>query len=262
MTTPGGLPDVRTIGFGAPFRWLAGGLRDMARAPLAALGYGLLVALLSFGLSWAIYATNAAFWTLAMSSGFVLVAPMLAMGVYECGRLMEAGERPSLRRMLFVAGAVRQDVAYLGVALAILYMFWGQAALIVYGLSTSQAHRTWDDFFHFAIQTSEGHGMLIAGGVVGGMIAFLTYCLVVVSTPMLLDRRTSVFAAIATSFRAVNASFLPLLLWAAIIAILIAAAAATGFLALVVIFPWLGFASWRAYRTLVDEGPEPAASGV
>ena len=258
MTTPGGLPNVRAVGFGAPFRWLAGGLGDIGRAPLPALAYGLIVAVLSFGLCWAIYTTNAAFWALALSSGFVLVAPMLAMGIYECGRLIESGQRPSLRRMLLVTGAVRQDMAYLGAALTVIYALWGQAALIVYGLSTYEAHRTWDDFLAFAIGSSDGHNMLLAGALVGGVIAFLTYCLVVVSAPMLLDRRASVFAAVATSFRAVNASFLPLLLWAAIIAFLIAAAAATGFLALVVIFPWLGFASWRAYRMLVEEAPEAA----
>ncbi len=265
MATANGLPDVRVIGLGAPFRWLAGGLGDIGRAPVAALGYGLVTALLSFGLCWSIYVTNAAFWTLALSGGFVLVAPMLAMGMYECGRLLEAGQRPTLGRILVVAGAVRQDIAYLGAALAIIFMLWGQAAQIVYGLSTFQVHRTWKDFLDFAIASDEGHTMLLTGGLVGGVIAFLTYCLVVVSAPMLLDRRANVFAAVATSVRAVNANFAPLLLWAAIIAVLVGAAAATGFLALVVIFPWLGLASWRAYRDIVDEesawGAESTAIG-
>ena len=253
MATKSGLPDVRTVGFGAPFKWLAGGLADIGRAPVAALGYGLAAALTSFGLCWAIYVTNAAFWTVALSSGFVLVAPILAMGIYECGRLLEAGERPSLPRVVVVTGAMRQDVAYLGLALVLIYMMWGRAAQIVYGLSTFRLHRTWNEFIVFAVNSSEGHGMLISGALVGGAIAFLTYCLVVVSAPMLLDRRSNVFAAVATSFRSVNANFGPMVLWAIIIAVLVAAAAATGFLALVVIFPWLGFASWRAYRALVDE---------
>ena len=253
MTTASGLPGVRSVGFGAPFRWLGGGLADFARAPAPALGYGLICALASFGLCWAIYVTNAAFWTVALSAGFVLVAPMLAMGLYECGRLLEAGERPTLPRMLLVSGAVRQDVAYLGLALVLIYMLWGRAAQIVYGLSTFQLQSTWPGFIHFALSTPDGHSMLVTGTIIGGAIAFLTYCLVVVSAPMLLDRGANVFAAVATSFRAVNASFGPLLLWAAIIALLVGLSAATGFLALAVIFPWLGLASWRAYRDLVVE---------
>lgn len=252
MTTASRLPDVRIVRLGAPFRWLAGGLGDIGRAPVSSLSYGLAIGLMSFGLCWSIYATNAAFWTLALSCGFVLVAPMLAMGVYECGRLVEAGERPRLGRMVLLAGALRQDVACLGVVLMVIYGLWVQAAQIVYGVSTYQVHRTWADLLAFAVGSDEGHAMLITGGLVGGAIAFLTYCLVVVSAPMLLDRRTTVFAAVATSVRAVNANFPTLLLWAAIIALLVLAAAATGFLALTVIFPWLGFASWRAYRDLVD----------
>ncbi len=252
MTAASRLPNVRTVGLDAPFGWLAGGLGDIGRAPLAALAYGLVIALLSFGICWAIYINNAAYWTLVLSSGFVLVAPMLAMGIYECGRALEAGERPSLSRMFLVTGAIRQDVAYLGVALGVIYMFWGQAALIVYGLSTFQQHRLWGDFITFVVSSREGHQMLATGAIVGGAIAFPTYCLVVVSAPMLLDRRSNVFVAVATSFRSVNANFGPLLLWAAIIAVLIAASAATGFLALIVVFPWLGFASWRAYRAIVE----------
>lgn len=255
MSTASGLPQVRAVGFGAPFQWLAGGLGDIGRAPVPALVYGLISALGSLGLAWAIYVTNAAFWTIALSAGFVLVAPMLAMGLYECGRLLEAGERPTLPKILVVSGAVRQDVAYLGLALVLIYMLWGRAAQIVYGLSTFQLHSTWDAFIAFAIQSNEGHSMLITGTIIGGAIAFLTYCLVVVSAPMLLDRNTNVFFAVATSFRAMNASFGPLLLWAAIIALLVALSAATGFLAFIVVFPWLGFASWRAYRALVVEAP-------
>lgn len=253
MATASGLPGVRAVGFGAPFQWLAGGLSDLARAPASSLAYGLITALCSFGIVWAIYVTHAAVWAIILSCGFVLVAPMLAMGIYECGRMLEAGERPRLSRMLFVSGAVRQDIAYLGVALAIIYMLWGQAAQIVYGLSTYQLHRTWADLIAFVLRSTEGHNMLLTGGIIGGMIAFLTYCLVVVTAPMLLDRRSNFFGAVATSVMAVNSSFGPLILWAILIAVLVAIAAATGFLALVFIFPWLGLASWRAYRALVDD---------
>jgi uncharacterized membrane protein len=70
---------------------------------------------------------------------------------------------------------------------------------------------------------------------------------------MLLDQRTNLFAAIATSVTAVVENFWPMTLWAGIIGILTLISAATGFLGLVVVFPWLGLASWRAYREFVRE---------
>lgn len=248
------LPNVRSVGMDAPFRWLAEGWRDMMRALGPSLFYGAVLAAVSFVLAKALINSNAAFWALSLTCGFVFIAPMLAMGLYEAGRALEAGERPTLGQMLFVRGALRQDVAYLGLALLLIYLLWGRIAQIVYGLSTFRLHTTVESFVDFALHTGEGHSMLITGTIIGGVIAFFTYCLVVVSAPMLLDQRANVFAATFTSLRAASQNFAPLLLWAFIITVLLITSAATWFIALVVIFPWLGLASWRAYRDLVRDG--------
>lgn len=256
MESSGGLPDVATIDMMAPFRWLRDGWKDLWKAPGPCLAYGLIVALLSFGLCYLLVVSDAEFWVLVLTLGFVFVAPMLAMGLYEAGRVIEQGETPTLGQMLFVRSALRQDLAYLGLFLVLVYLFWGRVAQIIYGLSTYRLHRTMKDFVDFAIGTPDGHSMLMVGSVVGAAFAFFTYCPVVISAPMLLDKRANVFMAIVTSVRAVVENFWPMLLWAAILAILTLSTAATGFLALVVIFPWLGLASWRAYRELV---PDPEA---
>jgi uncharacterized membrane protein len=253
MDSPQALPAIRTIGLSAPFDWLAGGWRDLMTAPGPLLLYGLGIAAASFALCYGIYATNGAFWVMALTAGFVIIAPVLAMGPYEAGRRIGLGERPGLSQILFVRAAFRQDVAYLSLLLVLIYFLWGRIAQIVYGLSTYRMHRDMDGLIAFAVGTSEGQVMLMTGAVVGGVIAFATYALVVVAAPMLLNPNASVFAAVATSVRAVNANFFPLLLWAVIITALLLLSAATGFLALVVIFPWLGLASWRAYRSLAAD---------
>lgn len=248
-----GLPGIRAISPAAPFRWLAGGWRDFTRAPGPMLVYGLAAAAASFALCYGVYATNGAFWVLVLTAGFVFVAPILAMGPYEAGRRLEAGERPTLGQVLFVRSAFRQDVAYLSLLLVLIYFLWGRVAQIVYGLSTFRSHRGSDELIAFALGAAEGHSMLLTGTIIGGALAFVTYALVVVSAPMLLNPAASVFAAVATSVRAVNANFFPLVLWALIITVLLLLSAATGFLALMFVFPWLGLASWRAYRELTDD---------
>lgn len=258
MDTTLGLPAIRTIRLSAPFGWLADGWSDLMKAPGPLLLYGLAVAAASFALSYGVYASNGAFWVLVLTAGFVIIAPILAMGPYEAGRRLGLGERPTLGQILFVRAAFRQDVAYLSLLLVLLYFLWGRIAQVVYGLSTFHVHRDVASLVEFAIGSKEGHGMLLIGGLTGGALAFVTYALVVVSTPMLLNPNANVFAAVATSVRAVNANFFPLLLWAVIITGLLLIAAATGFLALVVIFPWLGLASWRAYQALAGEAPRAA----
>ncbi|MGD2132362.1 MAG: DUF2189 domain-containing protein [Maricaulaceae bacterium] len=262
MSASGGLPAVRKVALTAPFGWLAGAWGDLWRAPLPCLAYGLVLSVFAIALAAAFIASNAAFWVLAIFLGLVFVAPMLAMGLYEAGRMLELGERPTLGRMLLLKSAFRADLAYLGLALLLIFLLWGRIAQVVYGLSTYSLHRTVEDFVAFAVGSAEGRNMMLAGSLIGGVIAFITYCLVVVSAPMLLDRDTNVFAATATSVRAVTENFGPMLLWAVIIVALMLVTAATGFAALVIIFPWLGLASWRAYRALVDQNrPRPPGAG-
>jgi uncharacterized membrane protein len=156
--------------------------------------------------------------------------------------------------MLLVGAALRQDVAYLGLALLLIFLTWGGIAQIVYGLSTSQIHRNLPDLIAFATGTFEGRRMVLAGSVIGGAIAFFAYSLVVVTAPMLLDRRNDVFLAVVTSVRTVITNFWPMVVWAGILAAMTLSTAATGFLGLTLVFPWLGLASWRAYRELVPDG--------
>lgn len=253
MATTSRLPDINAVGLDAPFRWLAGGWRDLWAAWAPNLACGLLTAACCAGVGAALVLTNLAYWAFILTCGFVFVAPVLAMGPYETGRRLEAGERPTFASTFYVPQAYRQDVAYLGLALLIIFFIWGQVAQIVYGLSTFQIHRTAEALADFALNTADGRRMVVVGSLIGGAIAFLTYCLVVVSAPMLLDRGRSVFEATVTSVRAVNRNLLPMLVWAFVIAALTLGSAATGFAALVVVFPWLGLASWRAYRDLVAD---------
>jgi len=97
--------------------------------------------------------------------------------------------------------------------------------------------------------------MAMIGTIVGGAIAFIAYSLIVISAPMLLDRKTDVFIATITSVRAVTTNFLTMLIWAFLIATLTAIGIATAFFGLIFIFPIIGLASWHAYRELVPTSP-------
>lgn len=254
MTDANGLPAVNTINLAAPLTWLAGAWRDLWQAPVVFLAYGLAVAMLSAAIALGLALTGLAFWSIALAAGFVFIAPVIAMGIYEGGRMLEASKRPSLARVAFVRSAFRRDVVFLGLALLFIFGIWLELALITAGLAASRIYPTLDAFIQFATTTPAGHSMLIWGTAIGGILAWLTFSLVVVSAPMLLDRRHDIFTATVTSVRCVARNTLPMLLWAAIIAALILASIATGFFGLIIVIPWLGLASWRAYRGLVGSG--------
>ena len=254
------MAKANTIGLAAPLRWLARGLRDFGTAPVPSLIYGTAVALVSFAIWRVLIESDLAFWALSLSCGFVFVAPMLAMGLYEAGRRIGNGERPTLAQMIMVRGALRADVFSLGLVLLLIYLFWGRIAQIVYGLSTYRLHTTIQDFITFATGTPEGHTMVITGTIIGGVAAFFTFAITVVSAPMLLDQKITVFEAIFTSISSVAKNFLPMLLWAALITLLLLACAATSWLGLALVFPWLGLASWHAYRDVVPERTNAGAA--
>ena len=246
------LPDVKHVGIGAPLDWLAGGWSDFMRSFGASLTYGLILSAISLGIVWALLFSGAANWVMVAIGGFFLVAPMLGMGLYEAGRQLELGQQPRLVDMLLVRTASPRCLAYLGLALLLVYFFWGRMAQLIYALSTYRVHETVEEFFTFMFTTQKGINMAITGTVVGGVIAFIAYALVVISAPMLLERKSEVFVATITSVRAVFANPGPMLLWAFLIALLVAIGVATACIGLAIVFPVIGLGSWRAYRDLVD----------
>ncbi len=250
-TTSLNLPEVAIINANAPFKWLAGAWSDFTKASLPCLVYGFIMAGISAALCYALVFSGHSDWIMVLIGGFFLVAPMLAMGLYEAGRQIDTGNKPSLSQMIFVKGAFRQDLLYLGLALLLIYFFWGRMAQLVYALSTYRKHDDVMQFLNFMLTTSEGQQMAITGTIIGGIIAFIAFALVVISAPMLLDRKTDVFVATITSVRSVAKNFIPMMIWAFLIIALIAIGMSTAFFGLIIVFPLIGLASWRAYKDLI-----------
>jgi uncharacterized membrane protein len=97
---------------------------------------------------------------------------------------------------------------------------------------------------------------------VGGVFAALVYGLSVVSIPMILDRDTDAISAVITSMRVVFLHPGVMLLWGLLLSVLVIAALWPWALGIIVVGPWLGHASWHAYRGSVEweEKPEEAVT--
>lgn len=249
---PTRLPEINTLPLTAPFGWLAAGWRDFTAIPLLAVSYGLVLAAISAGIFWALYSTGSASWFFVLLGGFLLVGPMLGMGLYAASRALAEGRKPGWPDVFWVRDAVRREQLMLGLLLVFLYFLWTRIAQVIYALSTWRIHHDRASFLDFVLLEPNGQMMVLAGLVTGGFVAFSNYALAAVAAPMLLDRRYDVFMALATSVRSVNRNFFPMLLWAFLIVFLTVIGIAFAFAGLAVVFPVVGMASWHAYRAIVS----------
>lgn len=249
---PQRLPGINTIRMGAPVEWLAAGWRDFLAAPGISLLYGSVLAAISAGIFWVLYSTGSASWFYVLLGGFLIVGPMLGMGLYAMARSLASGEKPKLLDVIWVKDAARKDQLMLGLLMVFLYFLWTRIAQVIYALSTWRILKGRAEFLHFVLAEPGGQMMILMGLLSGGVVAFCNYSLAVVAAPMLLDRRYDVFMALATSVRAVNRNFFPMLFWAFLIVFLTLIGISMAFVGLAVVFPVVGMASWHAYRALVQ----------
>jgi uncharacterized membrane protein len=238
---------LRTLGMADPFRWIAAGWRDFRRCPGIGLFYGASFAAMG-ALLMQVFAAAPAY-TLALSAGFLLVGPLLCMGLYDASARLAAGERPSLRRSLVVWVARLRTLAIFCVVLLILEMLWARASLVIFAVSFDRM----PDFHGslLGLLSIEHAGFLVVYTAVGGVFAALIYGISVVSIPLILDRGSDAISAALLSLRLVLTQPGVMLLWAALLALTVFVAMLPAFLGLLVAAPVLGHASWHAYRAAV-----------
>jgi uncharacterized membrane protein len=99
--------------------------------------------------------------------------------------------------------------------------------------------------------TPTGLLFLLIGNTVGAAIALAVFSFSVTSFPMLFDRDVDFVTAMVTSVKVVLANRKPMVLWCATIAALIALSLLSGLVALFVVLPVLGHASWHLYRRAI-----------
>ena len=64
------------------------------------------------------------------------------------------------------------------------------------------------------------------------------------------SRKITALTAMGTSMAMVWNNIRPMIVWGFVVLLLFALSVATGFLGLVIIFPWLVHATWHAYRAM------------
>jgi uncharacterized membrane protein len=242
---------VATVSVDAPTQWLNAGWRDFRRAPWLSLGYGGSIALSGYVIVFGLNALGLGSLMPVAVAAFFLLAPLLAIGLYQVSKRIEAGEKPDLRSCF---AAIRQNAsgqATMGLILMLSMAAWTQVALLVFMLFFHAEPPPLENFVLGILTAPEALPFLAVGTAAGAVIAAIVFAISAVSIPMLLDRNVSAGTAIATSIGAVQGNRRVMIGWAATIVLLVGIGIATMFIGLAVILPVLAYATWHAYRDLV-----------
>lgn len=232
-----------------PLAWLQKGWIDLMRCPVPGLAHGLAMAI--FGALLVVVARER-FWLLSGAlSGFLLVAPVAATGLYRISRELGRGNRPSLADALAVWKPDDGRLVLFGVLLALAGTGWVMtSAALITGFAPTPVHNPRDFLIHVVL--NENTHLFEFWLVLGGVLAAPVFASSVVSMPLLLDRPVGVAVAVFTSWRVVLENPGPAALWAALIMGLTVFGMLTALAGLVIVVPWLAHASWHAYQDLVD----------
>ncbi|WP_140848888.1 DUF2189 domain-containing protein [Paracoccus sp. FO-3] len=241
----------RSLPASEAFAWLSAGWRDFRNGIGQSLAYGIFLVLLSYAILWALGSFGLLYLALPTISGFLIVGPFLAIGLYEKSRALEQDERVSLARMLSVPDVSLGQLAFAGLMLGMLVLFWIRTADLLYALFFGLAPFPGaQEALINVLTTPRGWMLIVVGGAVGGLFAAFAFALSLLSIPMILAERRDALTALGLSFAMTVRNVPVALTWGAIVASGVALSVLTGLVALAVVFPVLGHGTWHAYRAI------------
>jgi uncharacterized membrane protein len=144
--------------------------------------------------------------------------------------------------------------------MVVMELLWGRASLVVFAVFFNTAGMPTTATVLEAVFNPQNWEFIAAYLCVGGFFAGLVFASMMVSIPMILDRDTDAITACITSLRVFVDHTGVAVFWGLLIVILMVLAMWPSAAGLLLVGPWLGFASWHAYRAAVNVMPAPVAT--
>jgi len=247
-------PVVRKIGLADLRDALAKGADDFYAMPTHAIFLCIIYPFVGFALARLAFGYSILPLLYPLASGFALVGPIAALGLYELSRRREAGLETSATRAfdVFESSSIGA-VAVLAILLLIIFVVWVAVADAIYVANFGYASPpSVGAFLKDVLTTRPGWNLIIVGNGLGLLFAILVLTISVVSFPLLLDRDVGAAVALLTSIRAVAHNPLTMMVWGLIVAALLVVGSLPLFFGLTVVMPLLGHATWHLYRKVVE----------
>jgi uncharacterized membrane protein len=253
------LPVVHTIGMADLKDALAKGLDDFKAMPTHVIFLCLIYPIVGLMLGRAALGFELLPLLYPLATGFALIGPFAAIGLYELSRRREAGMDTSWKHAFDVVHSPSvRPIAALGLVLVLLFAVWVAVAHAIYvanfGIREPESLVV---FAQTVLTTPEGHNLIVVGNAVGFLFAVFAFSLSVVSFPLLLDRNIGFAGAILTSMKVVAANPVTMMAWGLIVATGLVIGSLPFFVGLAVVMPVLGHSTWHLYRKAVEPDPSP-----
>ncbi|MEO5337734.1 MAG: DUF2189 domain-containing protein [Magnetospirillum sp. WYHS-4] len=244
---------IRQVSVDRSMTWLVRAWADFKATPGISLTLGGLFVAASWVLAIGLSEAGLGSLIPAMAGGFLLVAPMGAVAFYEVARRRESGAPLALRLVLATCLRHPGPLAAMGMVLALAYMAWLEIALFLFAAFYGRSPPGLETFLVDLVASPQGATFLLAGVSVGVILSLAVFSIAAVSIPLLHDRPVDVVTAIRTSVRAVAENRGAMLGWGLTVGFIALCGLATFFVGLAFAMPLLGYATWHAYRDLVED---------
>jgi uncharacterized membrane protein len=248
-------PQIRRIGVADLWASLREGFSDLGVARSDVVFIALVYPIVGLVLAGLFLNKNTVEEVLPLISGFAILGPIAAVGLYEISRRLEAGQPVSWSTPLQVLRSpALSSILGFGAILGLIFFTWLLVAWGIYGVTLGpEPPASITAFVREVFTTASGWAMIVIGMAVGFLFAAFTFAISVITCPLLLDRDCGMGQAMRASLQAVAENPVPMAIWGAIIAGALILGSIPALAGLIFVMPLLGHASWRLYRRLVAE---------